>query len=189
MMGRSRFVALAAGLWLVTAGLPEPAMACGGNPVCTVKDPTGTPLNIRASPGGRIIGTARNGTKLEFIDHQEVNGRRWARVARYEPNAAILSMEPGYVFGAYLRCQMPLAQATPEVPAVCVVNDPTATPLNIRATPNGAIIGTVRNGVTVRAMSVESHRGRPWALVERLAADNAVGWVYDPYLKCEEDGH
>ena len=26
--------------------------------------------------------------------------------------------------------------------------------------------------------------------VERIADDNAIGWVFDPYLKCEEDeGH
>jgi hypothetical protein len=30
--------------------------------------------------------------------------------------------------------------------------------------------------------------GKKWIAVERLAEDNKAGWVYDPYLKCEEDG-
>lgn len=31
---------------------------------CTVSDPTGTPLNLRSSPNGRIIRKLRNGTVL-----------------------------------------------------------------------------------------------------------------------------
>ncbi len=31
---------------------------------CYVKDPTGTPLNLRSSPNGRVIAKLRNGTVL-----------------------------------------------------------------------------------------------------------------------------
>lgn len=28
-----------------------------------------------------------------------------------------------------------------------------------------------------------------WPAVERSSDDNAIGWVYGPYLNCEEDEH
>ena len=33
--------------------------------VCIVSDPTGTPLNVRATPNGRIIGSLSNGTRVQ----------------------------------------------------------------------------------------------------------------------------
>lgn len=75
-------------------------------------------------------------------------------------------------------------------PPVCTVVDPTGTPLNIREEPNGKILGTWANGVRVRPYDEKSHNGKLWYAVERIADDNAIGWVFDPYLKCEEDeGH
>jgi hypothetical protein len=50
-------------------------------------------------------------------------------------------------------------------------------------------VGTVRNSTKLRVFGFVRHNGKGWARVERLSSDNAVGWVYDPYLKCEEDGH
>ena len=35
---------------------------------CAVDDPTGTPLNVRASPTGRYWGALHNGMKVELID-------------------------------------------------------------------------------------------------------------------------
>ena len=76
-----------------------PAMACGGPPVCTVVDPTGTPLNVRSAPGGKILANLRNGQEVEVIEHQDFRGKRWAHVARFE------YMEPGWVFARYLKCK------------------------------------------------------------------------------------
>ena len=68
--------------------------------------------------------------------------------------------------------------------------DPTGTPLNIREEPNGRILGTWQNGVRVRPYEEKKVHGKTWYAVERLADDNTIGWVFDPYLKCEEDeGH
>ena len=72
-------------------------------------------------------------------------------------------------------------------PPVCTVIDPTGTPLNIRTEPNGEILGTWANGVRVRPYEQKTHNGKVWYAVERLAEDNAEGWVFDPYLGCEED--
>lgn len=178
-----------AALAMAGALLAGPAFACGGAPVCTVKDPTGTPLNIRLSPAGKVLGTARNGTKLEFIDHQIIGRQKWARVARYDPVNAALEMDGGYAFAPYLRCERSLSQASPDVPVVCVVADPTRTPLNIRTQPNGEIVGTVRNGTRLRVSATRTVNGKQWAMVGREPADNAIGWVFDSYMKCEEDSH
>jgi hypothetical protein len=158
-----------------------------------VKDPTGTPLNIRLSPKGKIIGNAKNGTKLEFIDHQTVAGKRWARVGRYDENSISVE-EGGWVFANYLQCDdptsgLPSEPFTGDSSVFCEVSDPTGTPLNVRAEPNGEIYASLRNGVVVRASAVRKHKGKPWVFVDRWPEDNEIGWVYDPYLLCEEDGH
>ena len=160
---------------LVLAMTIPVALACDGPPVCTVIDPTGTPLNVRTGPNETIVGSLRRGAKVEVVEHREHEGQRWALVARY--GAAW-----GYVFGAYLDCS-----GADELGPVCTVEDPTGTPLNVRESPNGTILGTWDNGVRVRPYEEVTHNGKLWYAVERFADDNAVGWVFDPYLGCEED--
>jgi hypothetical protein len=153
------------------------ALACEGPPVCTVVDPTGTPLNVRTGPNDTIIGALKNGMKIEVIEHQEADGQRWALVASY-------SSAWGYVFADYLDCS-----GSDEYGEICVVKDPTGTPLNVRDEPMGTINGTWDNGIRVRPYDTVEHDGKLWRAVERFSDDNAVGWVFDPYLSCEEDGH
>ena len=156
---------------------PTASFACGGAPVCTVVDPTGTPLNVRAGPNGKILSTLKKGSKVEFIEHQEKDGKKWALVARYGESS-------GFVFGDYLKCT-----GSDDIGEICTVADPTGTSLNIREQPNGNILGTWANGVRVRPYNEKMLNGKSWIAVERLAEDNKAGWVYDPYLKCEEDAH
>ena len=151
------------------------ALACDGPPVCTVIDPTGTPLNIRSGPSGKILGTLKNGVKVEVNEHQEKDGKRWALVSKFGEAA-------GFVFCAYLKCS-----GSDELGTICTVADPTGTPLNIREQPAGAILGTWENGVRVRPYVERIVKGKKWVGVERYADDNKAGWVFDPYLKCEED--
>jgi uncharacterized protein YraI len=62
--------------------------------------------------------------------------------------------------------------------AACIVTDPTGTPLNIRAAPNGEIIGTLRNGVSVTISgTVYDSRGRLWANI-------GIGWVFREFISC-----
>ena len=171
-----RTLVTAAALALVPA-FAVPAWACDGPPVCTVVDPTGTPLNVRSGPNGKILSTLRKGSKVEVVDHTEHKGKRWARVAKYQEATY------GWVFEAYLKCSKPKDDAVP----VCTVTDPTGTPLNVRAEPGGEIVGSWTNGIVVRQFERKMHKGKPWVAVERTAEDNTVGWVFDPYLKCEED--
>ncbi|MEN0087048.1 MAG: SH3 domain-containing protein [Pseudomonadota bacterium] len=165
------------------------ALACGGNPTCTVADPTGTPLNIRQAPNQKILATAPNGTVLEFIDHVEHEGQTWARVASFNPKAEELTYGAVYVFASYLDCDADPRTATDNNEILCRVADPTGTPLNLREAPNGALLGSVQNGETIRVYNHQIHNGKVWAQAYRNASDNSVGWVFDAYLKCEEDGH
>ncbi len=172
----------------------QPAMACGGPPVCTVKDPTGTPLNVRAAPKGKILANLKNGQKVEVIDHQDVKGKRWARIGRFADGDMQSDLDSGWVFANYLKCDSDVRGLPSEFPTdgniaeiSCVVRDPTGTPLNVRGGPGGEIYATVRNGTVLRAMAMKTHKGKPWVLVAKWAEDNAIGWVFDPYLQCEED--
>lgn len=152
-----------------------PALSCDGPPACTVIDPTGTPLNVRAGPNGRILGALKKGSVVSVLDHRTQEGKRWALVAKF-------SEAWGWVYGPHLKCE-----GSDEVGRICTVSDPTGTPLNIREEPNGKIVGTWKNGVRVRPYEERTVKGKLWYATERLAEDNAEGWVFDPYLQCEED--
>jgi peptidoglycan hydrolase-like protein with peptidoglycan-binding domain len=69
----------------------------------------------------------------------------------------------------------------------CQVTDPTGTPLNIRAAPNGAILGNVSNGVPVHILqTTQDNAGRSWVLIERLPDNQSLGWVFRNYITCGE---
>jgi hypothetical protein len=86
-----------AGAWLAALGA-SPAAA--QQPVCTVSDPTGTPLNVRTAPNSVVIGTLPNGAPVRLV--QVVSGpdrKRWAFVVRPDDGATI-----GWIFRDYVIC-------------------------------------------------------------------------------------
>ena len=52
--------------------------------VCKVTDPTGTPLNVRDKPSGRVINRLRNGREV-YIEETayDSQGRPWVKVGGY----------------------------------------------------------------------------------------------------------
>ncbi len=80
------------------------------------------------------------------------------------------------------------AAAEKPIDRVCVVADPSGTPLNIRDEPNGRIIDTIRNGKWVYAETEQRHNGKIWVYVyESDSKGNAglqLGWVFYEYLNC-----
>lgn len=62
---------------------------------CSVADPTGTPLNVRSSPHGGIVGTAENGSIVQLQELRTYKGQSWARVT---------GAVDGWVFRSYLNC-------------------------------------------------------------------------------------
>jgi clan AA aspartic protease (TIGR02281 family) len=73
---------------------------------CVVADPTGTPLNIRTSPGGQVIKTLNNGTSVTIFDGASVGDGKWVYVGNYKDGVPI-----GWVYRDYLDCSR---TATPQ---------------------------------------------------------------------------
>lgn len=83
----------------------------------------------------------------------------------------------------FLACCLTMA-ATGALAQTCVVNDPTGTPLNVRARPNGAILGALHNGAAVEVLQVlHDDGGRPWAYIAPLGSGRR-GWVFGNFLAC-----
>ena len=69
---------------------------------CKVTDPTGTPLNVRARPGGPIINRLRNGRMVEILETaRDRRGRPWAYVGGYYRGNW---REWGWVFREFISC-------------------------------------------------------------------------------------
>lgn len=79
----------------LTLSQPSPQVQLAQRPVgyCTVSDPTGTPLNVRQSPGGRVIGTLENGTIVGIGVTDNSVSKEWTR---------IIQPVEGYVWSPYL---------------------------------------------------------------------------------------
>ena len=66
----------------------------------------------------------------------------------------------------------------------CIVTDPTGTPLNVRARPNGPILGALHNGTAVQVSGTAYDKGgKPWAYIAPLGPGKR-GWVFWGYLTC-----
>lgn len=71
---------------------------------CTVKDSTGTPLNVRSTPGGkRIVGRLKNGTRVYVENYSgDAKDQSWAEV-RLSPKRNSKSL--GWVLQDFLKCE------------------------------------------------------------------------------------
>jgi uncharacterized protein YraI len=86
-------------LTLVAAAFVLSASAASAQS-CMVSDPTGTPLNVRAKPGGTILGTLRNGSNVQLIDTiDDSRGRRWAEVSARGYGQSV------WVFREFVSCR------------------------------------------------------------------------------------
>lgn len=65
----------------------------------------------------------------------------------------------------------------------CVVVDPTGTPLNIRTSPNGKIVGKIANGERIRISDQTTENGKEWAYISSTAS-RPMGWVFRKFLSC-----
>jgi hypothetical protein len=67
--------------------------------------------------------------------------------------------------------------------------DPTGTPLNVRASPNGHIVGTLRNGVQITVLDHASdQKAQEWVYVGRSDDQSPIGWVYRRFIACATNG-
>ena len=68
----------------------------------------------------------------------------------------------------------------------CLVDDPTGTPLNVRAAPNGAILTTLQNGTHVEVIEEMRIGSKHWLLVSRQG--ERLGWIFGAYVVCPKQG-
>jgi hypothetical protein len=66
---------------------------------CVVADPTGSPLNVRSTPNGAILGALRNDTKVLVLEAALVNGKTSVRIA-----PEVGTGKQGWVFLNHLSC-------------------------------------------------------------------------------------
>ncbi len=67
---------------------------------CKVTDPTGTPLNVRSEPNGKIIGTLANGVLVAIVESKDAaNGKPWVKIVDAKTNKPI-----GWVFREFVSC-------------------------------------------------------------------------------------
>jgi hypothetical protein len=84
----------------VAALLLGMSLAAAEGERCKVTDPTGTPLNVRLKPNGKIIGTLANGTLVSIIEMtDDDNGKPWVRIKDYKTKQVI-----GWVFREFVSC-------------------------------------------------------------------------------------
>ena len=69
----------------------------------------------------------------------------------------------------------------------CLVDDPTGTPLNVRAAPNGPILTTLRNGTRVTVLEEMKRGGKRWLFVS--LAGERLGWIFGAYVVCPKGGN
>lgn len=75
--------------------------------------------------------------------------------------------------------------STSALAETCKVTDPTNTPLNARATPNGKIIGKLQNGRVIYISDIQyDKKGKAWAMAFDARTDRYLGWVYRDYISC-----
>jgi hypothetical protein len=67
---------------------------------CKVTDPTGTPLNVRDSPNGKITGTLANGSLVGIVEYKDAaNGKPWVKIVDHKTKTPI-----GWVFREFVSC-------------------------------------------------------------------------------------
>jgi hypothetical protein len=82
------------------SGVGESVVVAELEPPCTVVDPTGTPLNVRDSPNGKVTGTLANGLPVAIIESRTAaNGKAWVRVMDPQTEKPI-----GWVFREFVSC-------------------------------------------------------------------------------------
>lgn len=68
----------------------------------------------------------------------------------------------------------------------CRVMDPTGTPLNVRTSPSGRVIGNLPNDMLVKVIDRAIDRaGKSWVYVSKALDGQPIGWVYRQFLACE----
>jgi hypothetical protein len=88
-------------IWMITASPAKEQPA-----PCVVRYTLGTPLNMRATPNGRVFATVHNGARVTVLDYDcDRRGRQWALILFTDRGAGNAAVSLGGLHGA-IRCRM-----------------------------------------------------------------------------------
>jgi hypothetical protein len=146
--------------------------------LCRVADPTPTPLNVRTSPDGRVVGALENGMLVSVLERKtDRRGQAWVYVGNAEDRMPI-----GWVFRDYVDCRPDRGTALQTVRRVA---DPTPTPFHVRSSPSGRVVGTLENGMLVSILDrTTDRRGQAWVYVGNAEDRMPIGWAFRDYIDC-----
>ena len=98
--GRFAWGVMAGAVALFTGAMTS-APATAQRAPCVVRDTSGTPLNIRAAPNGRVFATVRNGMRVAVLDYDyDRQGRQWALILFSDRGVETR----GWVIRRYIAC-------------------------------------------------------------------------------------
>ena len=96
----SHFYLRAAFVISIVCALAGTAQAQVPRGTCLVSDPTGTPLNVRSAPNGRITGNLYNGDYVVIVRTvRDDRGRPWALAGGTDGSVH------GWIFREYISCR------------------------------------------------------------------------------------
>jgi hypothetical protein len=127
---------------------------------------------------GRIVNTG--GSVKGSVSREEFDG------LSQDATAAAQEGDRGCRERVFIRMfdKLTAGAPPPNKGLTCAVNDPTPTPLNVRASPNGLKKGVLYNGDQVTPLRFASAaNGKSWAYVSNPEGQS-IGWVFFPYLAC-----
>ena len=85
---------------LIAALLFASGSAIADETKCRILDPTGTPLNVRTAPQGRVIGNLPNDMLVSVVDRAvDGTGKAWVYISKVTDGKPI-----GWVFRKFISC-------------------------------------------------------------------------------------
>jgi len=173
--------AVAFALLMASATIPSSfAQGSAGGTTLTVANTGGTGLNFRATPGGSIIKTFPEGTKMLLVgDSQQADGKTWRNVR--SPDGVVGWMSADFLSGTAQAPESTAAQVSTGASSVAgatlkIVKTGGMNAV-IRDNPGGTQIGSYPEGtsLTLVAASGREADGREWKNVR--GPDGKSGWM------------
>jgi SH3-like domain-containing protein len=173
--------AVAFALLMASATIPSSlAQGTVGGTTLTVSNTGGTGLNFRATPGGSIIKTFPEGTKMLLVgDSQQADGKNWRNVR--SPDGIVGWMSADFLSGT---AQVPESTTTQVSTGASSVTGSTLKIVKtggmnavIRDNPGGIQIGSYPEGTSLTLVSSTAREadGREWKNVR--GPDGKSGWM------------
>ena len=136
-----------------------------GTAVCT-----GNEVNVRATPGGTVIGTLNQGNRFEVDD---TKSGEWVHIK-------VAGIGIGYIHQSYVAYDAPaVGESWSRIgTAVCTGNE-----VNVRATPGGTVIGCLNQG---NRFEVDGAKSDVWVHIK--VAGIGIGYIHQDYVAYDDSG-